>query len=86
MNTINTDIWKCNLSEKDIVGNFPKGFWRDVLQSFSYSNFTQENTDQILWYNSLIKIDGKVFFWHKQFKKGLMKISQICIEGKTYRG
>ena len=38
--------------------------------------------DQVIWYNSQIRIQNKPFFWPKAFKKGLLKISQLFEQGK----
>ena len=66
---LNEDIWKCNMSRKDILENFsntvPK-FWLDVLVAWSYTNFKNidetQASEQTIWLNSHIRIDKKMFF------------------------
>ena len=74
------DIWRCRLNENDIkcIG-IKEDFWQDVLKAWSsynyYVNFRIEN--QILWYNSRIKIRGKPFLWGDNRQKGLMFVHQL---------
>ena len=82
---INEKIWECNLSKKDIIDNFPNNFWRDVLLAWSEINYTNRSDtenkkqieNQIIWYNSNIKIAGNVFFWLTPFREGLLYLSQL---------
>ena len=53
-------------------------FWSDVLTAWSHYNFNEDSkVDMIIWYNSLIKIEGKPFLWLKPMNKGLFRISQL---------
>ena len=79
-------IWTTNINEKDVRQNFPKGFWTDVLAIWVNYNFVKEMKspeevlNQVIWYNSLIKIDRKIFFWKTPYKKGLLQIKSIVDE------
>ena len=79
---INGDIWKCNLNKRDVREAFEPSFWRDVLEAWSYVNFSTSWEDKPLWYNSNIRINNKVIFWEEAYNKGLLWISQISSNGK----
>ena len=90
---INTRItselfWQCNFSKEDCK-IFAKDslFWKSVVQSWAQYNFDSPNTDtevvnQILWYNSYIKIQGNLVFWQDWFEKGVIYLKDIIIEDK----
>ena len=89
LGAIESAIWKCNLLEADIKCTWVRdNFWRDVLVAWSHLNYTPETDvvnpgDQIIWYNSCIKINNKIFFWKKAFRKGLLFLKQLYnVEGK----
>ena len=76
------DIWKCNLKAEDIQLCFSLSFWTDVLFAWSSFNFSQViEGNQILWYNSLIKINNKPIFWKEYYNKGLRYVSQLFTNG-----
>ena len=81
--SLKQDIWRCNISATDVETTFKKSFWRDVLLSWSklnYGNFpenAEEISNQIIWYNSRIKQQGKVLIFRKAMETGLMFIHQI---------
>ena len=54
-------------------------FWSDVLQSWSEYNFYTNNKveNQILWYNSRIKIGDNMVFWKDVYNRGLIYIHQL---------
>ena len=75
-------IWECNLETKDIRSHFKDTFWRDVLIAWSYMNHkTPESAteihEQVIWYNSYLKINKKLFFLKKPYDEGLMYIGQL---------
>ena len=87
---LKNDIWKCNLTEQDIVLLFEDSFWRDVLIAWSKLNFTKvkdcqginEISNQFIWYNSLITSNYKPLLFTKIYKNGLESLGQLCnIEG-----
>ena len=64
---VSGDFWKYNFSESDLyqVCN-PKGFWKSVVQAWSIYNYFEPQTldevlDQYVWFNSHIKVQGKLF-------------------------
>ena len=81
------NIWRCRLAPGDIDAlNFSSPFWKDVLRSWSqynyYKNFREEN--QIIWYNSNIKVQGKTIMWKDVYEKGLLYIHQL-FENMTFK-
>ena len=62
----------------DIMPRDQNPFWYNMLRAWSRLNFSPDFTgDQIIWYNSCVKIGGKIVFWRKCFAAGLLYISQL---------
>ena len=75
-----SDIWYCNLNARDVLAtiSLKNKFWQHVVLAWSNVNFQLEPLiRQTLWYNSNIRIQNKVIFWPKAYKRGLLWISQI---------
>ena len=78
-------IFRCNIKESDIITEFKPSFWRDVLIAWSKLSFQEQNListkDEILaqsiWYNSHIKVNGRVTFFKKAFDKGLFTLFDL---------
>ena len=76
-------IWKCNLCNDDVRKHFDREyFWVQVLMAWSEINFKVPRTkkdveDQILWWNSEIRINGHPVIWKKWFDKGLLFVKDI---------
>ena len=74
------NIWRCRLLKYDIerlkIRNI---FWKDVLvcwNEYNYSkNFRIEN--QIIWYNSQIRIANTPVFWRHAYSAGLIYVYQL---------
>ena len=88
-NSLGHDIWRCNLAPQDIgCLRIKNQFWEDVMTSWSeynyYNDFRVEN--QIIWYNSNIRIQGKPLLWKDIKQKGLMYVYQLfsCNKLKSY--
>ena len=65
------------------VLNIKNTFWKEMLQAWCEFNYEPSKIhDQPIWYNSRLRIKNKPFFWKRNFKKGLYKISQLY-EGGT---
>ena len=90
LNNIMKDvIWRCNLQNSDAkyVNNKPENFWTHVLESWCVYNYESDVIDlevpnQIIWYNSHVRIDKKPFFWKKAYKSGLKFVSQLFVNGR----
>ena len=88
--TLGEDIWKCSLHPDDIKHlKIPSIFWEDVLRSWSEFNYYKDCRieNQLLWYNSRIRISGKPFYWADLYKNGLVFIHQLFEKGelKTFQ-
>ena len=78
--TLKENIWRCTIHPSDVKSlKIKSSFWRDVLTSWCEYNYHQNSRveNQILWYNSSIKIGGKIFFWKNCFEKGLIFVYQL---------
>ena len=74
------DIWKCSISPDDVKKlKISSQFWRDVLISWSKYNYYHEvrPDNQLLWYNSNIRVGGKPIMWADAYKKGLKYVHQL---------
>ena len=79
-------VWACNLSSKDITELIPKernSFWYDVLVSWSYLHFESDpdRSTHILWFNSLVRINGHTVWWPNAFRRGLVYCDQLYPNG-----
>ena len=75
-------IWKCNLNKKDASKMFSASTWRDILESWASINFRQveskaEVLNQIIWYNSHVRLDSKPLMWKKWYEKGFLLIEDL---------
>ena len=83
--TLRQEIWKCNISSKDIMKTFTDSFWREVLLAWEKLNYVpKENINtssqmatQVIWYNSNIKVEDKPFMYERAYKQGLCTLSQL---------
>ena len=86
-------IWKCNLNEDAINILFGKEeveFWSNVLKSWSKIHYHIPSTktevlNEIIWYNTNIRISNKPILWEKWFKKGILKVGDIIDEEGNWR-
>ena len=81
------DIWKCTIWPEDVRKlRVHNEFWKDVLEAWnsfnSYYNVRPEN--QLLWYNSHIKVAGKIVWWKDVYNRGLKYIHQL-FEGHSFK-
>ena len=77
-------LWKCNLDRSDAEKCFNKKdiFWNQVLGA--WCDYHYENTldmDQVVWYNSCVRIQQTPVFWGNPAQKGLIWIKQLFEEG-----
>ena len=87
-NLLQEDIWRCRLLKEDINGlKIQNEFWKDVLIAWSEYNFFHDFRieNQIIWYNSQIRINGRPVMWNDIYKKGLKYVYQL-FEGGHFRG
>ena len=82
---IGENIWRCNLAPEDVPKmKVQNQFWKDVLGSWAeYNYYTDCRVEnQIIWFNSKIRVGGKVILWGDVCRKGLMYVYQLFHQGK----
>ena len=82
---IGKEIWRCSLKKEDVrTLGIQNQFWRDVLESWCEYNYYLDRKieNQILWYNSNIKVKGKVCYWQDVHHAGLLYIHQLYEDQK----
>ena len=78
-------LWSCNLKKKDVhhIKNAKDSFWHDVLQAWCEYKFEPNlQGDQVIWYNSNIRIEDKPIFYQKCAQEGLIWVSQLYEKGQ----
>ena len=81
------DVWRVNIKPKDvsaIISRDRSAFWFDVLTAWAKLNYNDPYVleDQVIWYNSNIKIGGSPVFWRNCYEKGLKWVSQLFVNGE----
>lgn len=82
-NKVGELLWKCNFNQDDCKQiTKATGFWYDVLVAwakFNYHNPTgeQEVLEQVLWYNSHIKIAQKICYNLAMICSGILTIKDL---------
>ena len=74
------NIWRCSLAPEDVKTlRINNKFWEDVLFSWcSYSCFYNSRWEnQIIWYNSKIKVANKTIMWKDAYSQGLKYVYQL---------
>ena len=58
---------------------FSNEFWKDVLKSWnSFNQHYQKRVDnQVIWYNSQVRVAGKPIMWNDIYQKGLLYVHQL---------
>ena len=82
---IQEDIWRCNLHPEDVsTMGIKSEFWYDVLKAWCEYNYYHDTRvdNQIIWYNSKIKVGGKIVMWTDIFRNNLMYVYQLFQGGK----
>ena len=80
-------FWECNISKKDCMllkTNESTVFWSEVLQTWCEANYhdpqNMENVlQQIIWYNTNIKVAGKWLFNQRAIDNKCLRIEDIVI-------
>ena len=79
------DLWRCNLKKDDVKFiNSKNLFWKQVLNSWcEYNYYVNRNFEnQLLWFNSDIRIRGRPFFWADIYDRGLRYVCQLFVDCK----
>ena len=81
-------IFSCSFRVEDVKWICPSTtsqFWHDMLKAWAvyvHSSYYWNNyDDQIIWWNSDIRINNRPFVWKKCFKRGLVWISDLYPNG-----
>ena len=85
----NNFIFNCNLKPENIE-NVPikNKLWRDLLKYFfELKSKTTEplQGDSIIWFNSLLKIEGKTLFYKELHDKGVTYLSDLVNENGRFK-
>ena len=76
-------LWKCNISEQDAKNlQISNQFWKDVLISWSTYNFKEpksksEIKNQVIWFNSFLKIGGELYVLYNAIQAGILFIKDV---------
>ena len=74
-------IWSCSLNDKDINLLVKNEFWKNVLTAWSRLRkieYVDENVkNEIIWFNSSIRIANKPTFHKKAFDAGIIYIKDL---------
>ena len=74
------NIWRCHILPEDVQQlKIQNTFWKDVWKSWSEYNYHKgmRIDNQIIWYNSNIRIKNKPVMWNDVFDRGLLYIHQL---------
>ena len=78
-------FFQCNLKSSDLSKTWrlkPSIFWLDVLKTWCDSNYRKPSEiekpdNEIIWFNSNIKINGSVVFMANLYSRGVTKVSHF---------
>ena len=82
------ELWRCSLQPADVKKYFHRKescIWYEILLAWSEANYwfcQSESTvrDEIIWWNSSIKIEGRPIVWKSLIDTGIMEINDIVDE------
>ena len=79
-----SDIWRSDIAPQDVKKmSISNQFWKDVLLSWSEYNYYHYRRldNQLLWYNSNIKVKDKPIMWNDVYNRGLWYVYQLFESG-----
>ena len=85
---ITSDIWRANLQGHEIDSLFPhtSRFWKDVMKAWSSIKYTSieesKVENEILWWNSHIRIGNSPIRWRIPYERGLLWVHQLYEKNK----
>ena len=79
------DRWLCNTSRKDIIKMYEDSIFRDIMIAWAavnHHNPTSKNQilNQMLWYNSFIKIQNQMLYIPHWYKAGIKQFKDMLDE------
>ena len=85
----NNLIFKCDLKQEDLEQLGIKSvFWRDILKYYFELKSMDKykvNKDSVIWFNSSLKINGKILFDKKMFDKGIIYIKNLLKNNNHFK-
>ena len=84
-------IWKCNIKPQEVFKLYDnQNFWTEVLYSWSKINYhvpsnRQEVLNEIIWYNSHIKINDLPVIWETWIDANILFIEDLVKENGQYK-
>jgi hypothetical protein len=83
-------FWECNLKYEDVSKSFniKNMFSKEIIEAwcrYHFCNFEniKDIRDQIIWYNSHIKVNKQVLRYNSWIEKGVMRIRDIILDDGT---
>ena len=86
----NALFWECNFNIADCKQfNIQNPFWKSVVDAWSEFNYRDPQTqneiqNQVIWYNSNIKIGDKMVLYQAWFNQGIYYIKDLMIQNRMY--
>ena len=84
-------IWKINLNVKELalLDFLEPSFWLEVLKLWLKHTHEQPNSsyqvrEEVIWFNSYIRIEGRPFFLPEWLEKGITKIGDLLDETNNF--
>ena len=81
---IGKDVWSCNLKIDDVdsMCKCRNGSWVEVLQLWSKFHFSEPQTrreirEQVIWYNSILRVGNNVICYRKDLYEKIQTVSDI---------
>ena len=79
-------IFKCAFNQDDVIHICPvdvSHFWNSVLTAWSTVNYRKQCkfSDQVIWWNSRIRVQNKPIMWETCYQNGLVWISDLYSDG-----
>ena len=82
---LSQNVWRVSLLPDDVKYlKITNQFWVDVVKCWCTFNFSYGRTleNQMLWYNSCIRVENRPIFWRKLYRKGLLYVYQFFQDGQ----
>ena len=82
-NPLGTLIWELNIAPVDFIYlNVPDSFWADVLflwckYDYNESQQVPHPGNQIIWFNSSVRISDKPIFYQNWFNQGVIRLKDM---------
>ena len=84
----NEIFWECNFTKKDCTEFQCKNrFWCNVIETWSEYNYytpssKEEIANQVIWYNTFIKIEHRMIFMQTLYDVGIIYIKDLFFNGQ----